>query len=145
MVTGAVDEVDVNRVKIGQLVKIESDAVPGGAISGRIVGISAEADGQGRNGEAPTFAVRATFVATGEALQQTIRIGMSARMTIETYSNPQSIILPPTAIIDASTVPKVRLQDDDGNSVVPITLGGSFPEGIEVLSGLKFGDRVLSP
>lgn len=144
-VTGAVDEVDINRIEMGQPVTIQRDAVPGSVIPGSIVGVSAEADAEGRSGEAATFAVRAAFGATGEAGIEAIRIGMSARMTIETYSNPEALIIPAAAIIDAGTAPKVRLQRQDGIVIHPVVLGGAFPEGIEVLLGLEPGDQIVAP
>lgn len=142
-VTGAVDEIDVNRVKIGQAVTIASDAFPGRIVSGRVVSVSAEAGGKETSGRAPSFEVRASFQTEDESLRQTIRIGMSARMTIETYANEAALIVPPSAIINTATGTQVRIRRNGETTTIPILIGATFPTGVEVISGLAKGDTVL--
>lgn len=81
--TSAVDEVDVNRVKVGQTEGIASDAFPNNKVTGKIVSASAETTGREASGPTPAFEVRASFAIDDEALRQVIRIGMSALVTVE--------------------------------------------------------------
>lgn len=143
LVTGSVDEIDINRVKLGQRVSVTSDAFPDHAINGQVVNVSAEAAGAGNSGRPPSFDIRASFVVEDEELRRAIRIGMSARMTIETYSNEAALIVPPTVIIRSEAGPQVKLQRHGQNLLQPILLGTTFPEGIEVVSGLSAGDIVM--
>lgn len=145
IVTSAVDEIDVNRVKIGQPVTIASDAFPGKSVAGRIVSVSAEATGKESSGRAPLFGIRASFSIADEALQRIIRIGMSARMTIETYANPAALIVPPAAIVKTEAGWQVRVLRNGETLSVPVLLGATFPAGVEVMSGLSVGDTVLLP
>ncbi|TWC75766.1 multidrug resistance efflux pump [Rhizobium sp. SJZ105] len=141
-VTGAVDEIDVSRVKIGQTMTIASDAFPGKTLAGRVVSVSAEAAGT-RPGGAPSFEVRGSFTIEDEALRQTIRIGMSARMTIETYTNSSALVVPPAAILKTGSGPHVKVKRNGETLMVPVLLGGTFPAGIEVLGGLNKGDAIV--
>lgn len=142
-VTGAVDEIDVNRVKIGQAVTITSDAFPGRTVSGRVVSVSAEAAGKEGSNRAPSFEVRGSFSAEDETLRQAIRIGMSARMTIETDANPAALIVPPAAIVNTGSGAQVRVQRNGETVMMPVLLGATFPAGVEIVSGLSVGDTVL--
>lgn len=144
-VTGAANEIDVNRVKVGQAVTITSDAFPGKTVGGRIVSVSAEAGTKEYSSRAPSFEVRAFFAIEDEALRQVIRIGMSARMTIETYVNESGLILPPSAIINTGSGPHIKVRRNGKIVAVPVLLGATFPAGVEVVSGLAKGDTVLSP
>lgn len=141
--TGAVDEVDVNSVKIGQAVSIASDAFPSKTIDGRIVGVSAEAGGLDVGRSAPTFDVRATFSVDDPSLKQAIRIGMSARMTVQLYSNPLALVVPPSAILNTETGSQIRILKGKETALVPVSVGATFPQGIEIKSGLQVGDLVL--
>ncbi|MDR6818771.1 multidrug efflux pump subunit AcrA (membrane-fusion protein) [Neorhizobium sp. 2083] len=142
-VTGAVDEVDVNRVQIGQPVDIISDAFPGTTLLGRIVNVSAEATVSRTN--AAVFDVRAQFVIDDDTLRKAVRLGMSARMTVKTYFNSAALIVPPLAVLNAGAAPQIRIRRAGKDTMVPVLLGSTFPDGVEVVSGLNPGDIVLLP
>ncbi len=147
VVTAKADEIDINRLAIGQAVLIDGDAFPGQTIPGRIVAISAEADpGQG-SGRAPAFEVRAAFPGNTGPARDRIRIGMSARMQIELASNPKAIVVPIDAVRDPMTDPSVQVRDPRDGSVRSrkVTLGATHEQGIEILSGLEAGDSVVRP
>lgn len=139
VVNGRVDEVDVNRIRIGQPVLITSDALPGEPISGRLIGISAEADTARSGGRAPSFDVRAAF--PREAGRGQIRLGMSARIRIEIASNPRAIVVPIEAVSDPATNPTVQIPDPESGKQRPrqVRLGTTQQQGIEILSGLQEG------
>lgn len=144
-VIGTVDEVDVNRVKIGQPVAIVSDAFPGKTLSGDIISVSAEASASRNGTNTAIFEIRSAFAVKDEALLKTVRLGMSARMTVETYSNSAALIVSPSAIFDAMGEPQVRIRRNGKVIAVPVLLGSTFPEGVEVVSGLAAGDILLLP
>ncbi|MCJ2067707.1 HlyD family efflux transporter periplasmic adaptor subunit [Methylobacterium sp. J-030] len=145
VVTGRVDEVDVNRIRIGHPVAITSDAFPGEPIAGRLIGISAEADATRGESRAPSFEVRAAF--PRDASRGQIRLGMSARMRIEIASNPQAIVVPIEAVRDPTTNPVVQVRDPASGEPRPrqVRLGATQQQGIEILSGLRDGDTVILP
>lgn len=140
--TGMVDEVDVNRIKVGQPATISSDGIPGQRIAGKIVTVSAEALQQQGAGQAPSFQVRVSFVPQITAQRQAIRLGMSARISIQTYANPEAIVVPPAVVTNDGNGASVVVIRGNRKQVVPVSLGETFPVGIEVLSGLMVGDQV---
>lgn len=142
VVTGQVDEVDVNRIRIGQVAQISSDAFPGEPIQARLIGISAEADGEHGGGRSPSFQVRAAF--SREATRDQIRLGMSALMRIQIASNPQALVVPIEAVRDAATNPTVQVRDRQSGQTRPqqVRLGSTQQNGIEILSGIQPGDEI---
>jgi len=148
VVTGKADEVDVNQLRIGQDVAISSDAFPGDPIAGRLVSVSAEADGgSGGSTRAPSFEVRGAFKPEGSPRRELIRLGMSARMVVEIEANAQAIIVPIEAVRDAPSAPAVLVQDPRSGEVHVrnVTLGTTNERGVEILSGLSVGDRIILP
>lgn len=142
VVTGTVDEIDVNRVKPGQRVIITSDVFPGQEISGKIISVSAEASHDGNGSRIPSFQVSGAFSVDDKNLHHAVRIGMSARMSIETHTNTESIIIPPSAVMRSADDYQARIRRDGQVMTVRIVLGKAFPSGLEVLSGLMNGDEV---
>jgi HlyD family secretion protein len=143
VVVGKADENDVNALRVGMAVEIESDAFPGDPIAGRLISVSAEAD-SAQTGKAPTFEVRALLGAVEPARRDAIRIGMSARMTVTLRSDPKAVQIPLSAVRNASTNPTVQVLKPNGAGISerPITLGATTELGVEVLSGLQIGEKI---
>ncbi|MFS8050684.1 efflux RND transporter periplasmic adaptor subunit [Rhizobium sp. BR 314] len=141
--TGMVDEVDVNRIKLGQPVIISSDAISGQNIPGKIVSVSAEAVQLQSYGQPPSFQVRVSFVPENKKQRQAIRLGMSARISIRTYHNLSAVVVPPTAIKNEDGRLRVTVVRGVAREAVAVTLGERLPMGVEVLSGLAVGDTII--
>lgn len=143
VVVGRADENDVNALRVGMEVEIDSDAFPGEPISGRLTSVSAEAD-SAQTGKAPTFEVRALLGSVAPARRAAIRIGMSARMTVTLRSDPKAVQIPISAVRNAPTNPTVQILGSDGVGVSErsITLGVTTELGVEVLSGLQIGEKI---
>jgi len=148
IVTGKADESDVNQLRIAQSVTISSDAFPGDSITGRVIGVSAEADsGVGGTARAPSFEVRAAFTGRSDDHPQPIRLGMSARMTIETRNNPSAIVVPIEAVRGSSTAPIVRMRDPRTGKErdQAVVLGTTNESGVEIIKGLDIGVTIVLP
>ncbi|KAA0687337.1 HlyD family efflux transporter periplasmic adaptor subunit [Neorhizobium sp. P12A] len=141
--TGTVDELDVNKLKVGQPVTIASDAIPGESLAGTLASVSSEAIQQQGFGQESLFEVRVSFRPRTEAQRQAIRIGMSARISIQTFSNPAMIVVPIEAIGGVADRASVSIVHGGTVDTVPVQLGATFPSGIEIRSGLEPGDQVL--
>jgi HlyD family secretion protein len=140
IVFGKVDEVDLHKIRIGQAVSVTSDAFAG-VLLGRVTGVSAEADPDSVT-RVPTFSVRAAVLGNNDDGFEGIKIGMSARMSIEFGPSAATIVIPINAIsqrTDGATVTIV----DTGTGIMqerPVKVGATTPAGIEVTGGLKDGD-----
>lgn len=143
VVAGKADEVDVNHIRVGQTVSITSDAFPGAPIGGQVISVSAEAN-EDQNARVPSFDVRAAFSGDQAARHPFIRLGMSARMTIDTKNAAGALVVPVEAIRDAAS-PMVHLRDARSGQErdQPVVLGATTEDGVEVLNGVQPGDVLV--
>ena len=147
LVSAKVDEVDVNRIQINQAVEIDGDAFPGKPMRGRIISVSAEAAQSESIGRNASFDIRAAILEADEEQRAAIRIGMSARITIEVYSNPQALVVPHEAISNIGGVSHVRVYDPatEKDASVPVVTGVSTETGVEIRSGVAPGTLIVLP
>lgn len=141
-VVGKVEEVDITSVKQGQEVKVTGDAFPGITIDGKVTYVSSQAK---QGGRAPYFEINVETEPLTDEQRKRIRLGMSATLSIVTYSNPEALMVPFTAIKIAR----------DGNYVFRIVPGATEPEqvrvetgkttatSVEITSGVEAGDQLL--
>lgn len=143
MVVGEVDEIDINSIHVGQKVIIQSEAMPGLDFDGKLVSVSAEAVKNRNYGQDPKYKIHATFKVDDETAKAKLRLGMSARMIIQTTPVYEAIIVPLDRIIDAGTQPKMRIKRNGVDMTVDVEIGMTTPEGIEVIKGLEKNDEIL--
>lgn len=128
-----VDEIDINALHPGQPVTV---TCAGTASAGAIKAISGQAQPSMSSG-LMTFE---TFIAAPD-LSPECKLGMSATVDIVTYKNENALLVPPEAIFQDGSGSFVRV-DGDRRAV---EVGRSFPEGVEVRSGVKPGEAVQLP
>ncbi len=90
-----------------------------------------------------TYKVTLQFIKKDER----IRSGMTANLDILTHENNNVITIPARAVINDSGEKTVRILNADGKTYksVPVTVGfKSFDGMIEIKSGLKVGDKVVT-
>ncbi len=140
-VVGKVEEVDITSVKQGQEVKVTGDAFPGITLTGKVTYVSSQAK---QGGRAPYFEINVETEPLNDEERKRIRLGMSATLSIVTYSNPEALMVPFTAIKIAR----------DGNYVykivpgaeperVRVETGKTTPTSVEVTAGVQAGDKLL--
>jgi len=144
LVKGFVDEVDVNNLNVGQTVFIESDALAGQSFQGELIHIANEVSNI-QFGEASKFEVSAKFKPPSD--NSSIRLGMSARMSIITYQNDQAFVVPHDAIIQNDKGSFVQVLDKGQSDfhAVPVQTGHSLLNGIEITEGAKTGMEIVIP
>ncbi len=102
LVTSKVDEMDINKLHVGQEALIESDAIGTTRIEGKIVSVSAEALRE-LNTREPSFYVKTAFSESNDKPESRIRLGMSARVQVHLEENHPVIIVPFGAVQDISS------------------------------------------
>ena len=142
-VRAKVDEVDVNNVRVGQQAIITGDAFDGLTLTGQVTAVAAQAAGesQTRSGMA-TFPVTVQIAKLATRERARLYVGMSATVSIISYNNPNAVVIPQSAlkVLDGRRV--VTLLTNGRSETIPVTLGVSMPDGIEVTQGLKAGDSI---
>jgi multidrug efflux pump subunit AcrA (membrane-fusion protein) len=143
-VKSVLDEIDVNKVVVGDKVRVTGDALGGEPLSGVVATVAAQAGSDsGRNG-LPNFPVMVRIADLTPAQQRTIRVGMSANLSIVSYENNNALVVPPSALHAAGGGEMhAHVQNDGKVREVAVVLGISTPDGIEVRDGLHAGDAVL--
>jgi HlyD family secretion protein len=144
-IRGKVPEVDIAALKIGLSMRATTVAFPNGILSGRIAAIASQASREG-DMSMPGFDLVAQIDNWSGSPEQKIRLGMTANMEIVVYERPDILVVPPSAVTtDDKQNHQVKKRNPGTGKfdAVNVTLGMSFPEGVEVLSGLAPGDEIV--
>jgi HlyD family secretion protein len=141
-VRGRVDEADIGRVRLGQTARIVTETFRDRVFDGRVTQISpigVERD------NVTTFEVEVSIDNPAKEL----KANMTANAEIVLEQRAGSLLVPETAVIyDASRATFVHLVDpaaEDGYRRVPVKVGIGNGSRIQVVDGLKAGDRVVLP
>ena len=130
-----VPERELATLKPGLPVKLRVDAIPGRVFEGKIDRVAPAVDvGSG------TFRVTSVFDG-----QQDLRAGMFGRIEVVYDERPNALTIPRTALLDDENEAAVFVVRD-GKVARRVVLETGFMNGeyVEVVSGLKPGDRVVT-
>ena len=143
-VSSTVDEIEVNQVRPGQDVTITGDGFKGVTLHGEVTYVSSEAKSSGRK---PQFEIKVTTDPLTDEQRKAVKLGMSAYLSINTYTNPNALMVPFRAVQITR----------EGKFVYRITEGATQPEKVqvetgittpvtgtvEIVNGLNSGDTIL--
>ncbi|MSU48039.1 MAG: GAF domain-containing protein [Opitutus sp.] len=136
------DEVDIARLSHGQPVIITGDAFAGYTLHGQVAYISSQAI---TSGARPYFEIQVKTGTHAPAERAVVRLGMTARLDITVYDAPAALVVPVGAIRRAPNGAVVFRRGADGRTEsVPVTLGATQPDAVEIRSGLQPGDVIAA-
>lgn len=128
-----VSETDISRLREGQRLTVRLDALPGRVLEGRVSQILPSADPSTHS-----FTVKVDLPAGSG-----IRSGLFGRMVFSAGTR-RTILVPRTAVLQAGELAKVYALDEHGVAQLRLVKTGRAFEGrVEILSGLKPGERIL--
>jgi len=133
-----IPEVDIGSVALGNVVRITLDAFPNEQFMGKISYIDpAETEKDG----VVNFKVTILF----DELNEKIRSGFTANLTIETKRKENVLVIPQFAVIENDFGAFVKKWDNKTIMEVPVVLGVRNNVGkVEVVSGLSQGDTIIN-
>lgn len=141
-VRGKVDEADIGRVRLNQPARIRVETFKDRAFNGRVTQISplgVEKD------NVTSFEVKVSIDNPGQEL----KANMTANAEIVLEEHPNALLIPEAAVsYDAQKAASVMLVAPGaktGRKKVPIKVGVGNGTKIEVLEGLKPGDKLVLP
>ncbi|MEC4238027.1 efflux RND transporter periplasmic adaptor subunit [Pseudomonas sp. DSV-1] len=139
-VVAQVSEADVNTFSLKQKVALSAGGFSGLQLSGQVSAISQIATPDESVESAATFPITITVNAPENGDFKNVRLGMSVHMTIVTYRNENSFIIPHAAVEQAGDAMFVEHRENLGAPVVrrEVTIGQSTAQGVEVF-GLNSG------
>lgn len=129
-----VPEVYLPLVKIGQMVSVTVDALPGKTFTGRVFAMEPTVDLTSRGAM-----VRARIVNSGGHL----RPGMFARVSAKLGSRPSALVVPEQAILPKGKQTYIYKVVEGKANLTPVKLGRRSPGRVEVLSGINEGDMIV--
>jgi membrane fusion protein (multidrug efflux system) len=129
-----VTERDVLHVRKGQNVSVGADVYPNRLIPGKVTNIGLRAD------NAFNYDVEIEVVNPKNA---PMRAGMHAKAIFTFDAKRQGLVLPRKAIAGSLQDARVYVVADTVAQLRPVTLGGTYGDKVEVMSGLKEGERVV--
>ncbi len=140
-----VDEADVVRLRTGQEVTVRGNAFRGLVLKGEVTHVSSQAEPEARG--IPKFKVRVTLDPVGPEAAERLRLGMSARLRIVTYSNPKALAVPLAAVRSQGSEHRVRVVDPATGEIEErrVEIGPTTRDAVEIRAGLKAGETVLVP
>lgn len=129
-----VAEADVFKLNVGDKVKITTDVYPGVTFPGRIETISDKGD------EAHTYPVEVTFMNSKE---HPLKAGMFGKVSFNSVSKGEKLLVPRDALIGSIKNPQVFVIQNGIAKLRDIVVGSAYNNNLEVLSGLKEGEKVV--
>lgn len=139
-----VPDVELRTLRVGQSLKVTSDAIPNTEFPGNIARISPSADPNSR-----VFDVEASINNFNGSLKPNMVVSLQSPG--ETATQTELPVIPLSAIVRSKTNPNaysVFLVDGNGEIQIAheriITLGETFGNVVAVSSGLKIGDQIVT-
>lgn len=134
---GTVDEIDVGKIVIGTAADIQIGALPDSRIGGKVERIFPKAK---KDGNATLFDIEILIVDAGG---RQLRAGYSATATITVRERKEILTLPERLVLFENGKKFVEVPDGEATKKVEIRTGLSDGLNIEILEGLKEGDKVV--
>jgi len=139
---GTVDEIDVGKITAGMDAEIQIGALPDTKIGGKVTRIFPKAK---KEGNATLFDIEISIDKTGGL---TLRAGFSATASIRIRDRKHVLMLPERLVIFENgkrfvEVPESQAQGEQKTRKVEVQTGLSDGLNIEILSGLKEGEKVV--
>lgn len=131
-----VGESDVPSFFVGQSVQVFSEMNPEVIQTGKINQLSSSANIQSR-----TFEMQAIFTNTKD---RWFKPGMFCRVNVNMQTKKDALVIPFASIVKSSSGDGVYLINEDKAYLKPIKTGITDGKAIEVVSGLKAGDKIVT-
>ncbi len=134
---GTVDEIDVGKIRDGMAADIQIGALPDAKIPGHVDRIFPKAK---KEGNATLFDI---WILIEPAEGTTLRAGFSATASILIRERKQVVLIPERLVLFEGGKKLVEIPDGETTKKVEVKTGLSDGLNIEVLEGLKEGDKVV--
>jgi multidrug efflux pump subunit AcrA (membrane-fusion protein) len=133
-----VNEIDVRKIQVGQMVRLSLDADPSKKLEGKVIAV-ANVGEQRPNQDAKVFEVKVEVSQS----DTTLRPGMTTANAIETYVQKNALSIPLEAVANEGTTTFVFKKNGTGTVKQEIETGSMNDNEIIVLRGLAKDDEVL--
>jgi HlyD family secretion protein len=134
---GTVDEIDVGKIADGLAAEIQIGALPDSKIAGRVDRIFPKAK---KEGNATLFDI---WIFIEDPAGATLRAGFSATASIQIRERKGVVLIPERLVLFEDGKKFVEVPDGEATKKIEVRTGLSDGLNIEILDGLKEGDKVV--
>ena len=133
-----IDESDIGRILVGQIVSFTVDAYPDKTFSGIVTSISHKANIQQN-------VVYYPVIIDVDSPQGLLKPTMTARVSVHAGESKNTLIVPLQAVKEAKGQRYVQVLKNGQPQNVTVTTGLASDDKIEIVKGLKDGDQIILP
>ncbi len=144
-VVGRVDELDVALIRPGAPVTVRGEAFPDFDLQAAVGRVSSEALATNPGDSPPAFELVAVVDELTEQQRALVRIGMSATLEILVRDETDVLLAPVEAVAIRDGETTVELVEGDAVRTAKVTTGMTTFSSVEIVEGLRPGDRILLP
>jgi multidrug efflux pump subunit AcrA (membrane-fusion protein) len=137
VVTVNVSEIDIPKIKIGNKVTLIADAFPDKTFTGKVTDIDT-------TGSESSGVVTYPVTISSDIDNEQIYSNMTVTSNIITMTKPDILLVPTAAVQTSSDQPTVRILKNGRPETVNVITGESSDTQIEIVSGIKEGDEVVT-
>jgi RND family efflux transporter MFP subunit len=130
-----IPESNVYSLKQGQKVTVTADVLPGTKFEGIVSNISP------RGNSAHTYPVEVTIANNGKPQ---LKAGAYVNVSVDMGKTGQVLMIPRDAIVSTVKDPSVYIVENGIVHLTKITTGQDYGASLEVVSGLKAGDQIVT-
>ena len=131
----SVSERDVGKMKVGQDVSVKVDAFPDREFKGKVSIVFPSLEEKTR-----TLSIEA-LVPDKEGV---LKPGLFARVILYTGGMKDTVVVPNTALLYEGDQIRVYVVEDDRAKERPVKLGNKYGDEMEIVEGIKEGDKVVT-
>ena len=125
----------LGRVRVGQPAAIVSDAWPDRTFDGEVIAIAPAID-PGTNAALVRIQVKNP--------ERLLKVGMFAQARIGLQEKKGVLVVPPSAVSKTEEGPAVYVVSGEEATRTPVKIGLETPEAVELVSGVKEGQKILT-
>lgn len=135
VIAASASERDIPRIRNGANVNVTIDSLPDQTFTGRVMRIVPLLDPSTRNGQVEIEIPNRGSLLKGE---------MFARIELDLGSQRETLLLPRDALVYRGDQPGVYMIEKDAAKFLPVETGLTQADKVEVISGLKLGDTIIT-
>ena len=144
IIKAEISEADVVRVQAGQNASFSILGAPDEQFDAQVRRVEPAPQQLAENDAVPTNeAIYYNGILEVENPNRTLRIGMTAQVSIILQEARDVLVLPASAVRTGADGPYVQLLDQNAPQDRPVTLGLNDKVNVQILSGLDLGDEVV--
>lgn len=130
-----VPENNIGSIKTGEALTIQTDVYPGKEFTGKVITVGSQAD------DAHTYEVE---VLVNNSSDNPLKSGMYGFVSLDSKPGQGAIAIPREALVGSAKKPQVYVVENGVAKLHTVTVGASNGNQLQILSGLKAGEQVVT-